>query len=59
MVILDYIASGNSAVKTERVGFEPTVPLSGYTRFPVAPIRPLWHLSSAPICARVYHPGCT
>ena len=31
---------------TERVGFEPTVPVSRYTRFPVAPIRPLWHLSS-------------
>ena len=37
--------AGSLGEDTERVGFEPTVPLSGYTRFPVAPIRPLWHLS--------------
>ena len=29
----------------ERVGFEPTVPISRDTRFPGAPVQPLQHLS--------------
>jgi hypothetical protein len=29
----------------ERVGFEPTSPFAEATRFPVAPVRPLQHLS--------------
>ncbi len=33
-------------VRTERVGFEPTVPCKGYTGFRNQPDRPLWHLSA-------------
>jgi hypothetical protein len=31
---------------TEREGFEPSNEVSPVTRFPVAPVQPLWHLSN-------------
>src|SRR5947199_4854491 len=36
---------GRSRCKTERAGFEPATHLSARTRFPVALLRPLGHLS--------------
>src|SRR4051812_30991378 len=41
----DPAAAGSFALQTERAGFEPATHLSARTRFPVALLRPLGHLS--------------
>src|ERR1041385_4914072 len=45
---LDWISTApwsSSGTTTDREGFEPSVPLAGYTRFPGVPLKPLEHLS--------------
>src|SRR5712671_2133357 len=41
----------------ERVGFEPTVPLTGHNGFRDRPDRPLWHLSVLRSCSVIRRRG--